>query len=170
LNFSQSFYAAALVLILLGLAAYFIWRQRQILEHLRLQTDLPEADRRYLRNQARRRLVGSALMILVALLMAGSFLSGLEDRAKELADQADAQRAREQVVHLNPDQKRLAQLWGYYWIGILLLVLGILILAAWDVWAIRRYALRHRRQIQADRREMIEEQIAIYRSQRNGHT
>lgn len=160
--YSQSFYAAALVLVLLGLAGYFGWRQRQVLQNLKLQTDLPDADRRYVRNQAWRRLASSALMVAVALLMAGSFLSGLEDQATELAARADP--------HLTPEQSRLARFWGAYWIVVLLLVLGILFLAAWDVLAIRRYGLRHRRQIQADRREMIEQQIAIYRSQRNGHT
>ena len=46
----------------------------------------------------------------------------------------------------------------------------LLFLTAYDLWAIRRYGLRHLRQIQADRQAMIEQEISIIRTQRNGHT
>ena len=49
-----------------------------------------------------------------------------------------------------------------------MVLLGIIILAAFDILAIRRYGLRQYRQIQADRREMIQEEVARIRGQRNG--
>jgi hypothetical protein len=56
-----------------------------------------------------------------------------------------------------------------YWSAVLLLVLAIVFLAAFDFWAIARFGLRHHRQIQADRRTMLENHAARHRSQRNGH-
>ena len=43
------------------------------------------------------------------------------------------------------------------------------LLAAVDIWMIRRYHRRSLQQINSDRREMLEEQVALLRSRRNGH-
>jgi hypothetical protein len=52
---------------------------------------------------------------------------------------------------------------------VLILLMSIIFLAAIDFFAIRRFGLRHYRQIQADRRAMIEGELTRIRSQRNGH-
>jgi hypothetical protein len=41
--------------------------------------------------------------------------------------------------------------------------------ALMDIWAVRRFGLRQTRQLQADRRAMLERQIALMRTERNGH-
>ena len=50
----------------------------------------------------------------------------------------------------------------------LLLVFAMILLAAFDFWAIARFGIRHHRQIQEDRRAMLESHAARLRSQRNG--
>ena len=67
-----------------------------------------------------------------------------------------------------PEEKDFLHLWGGLWIAILLLLMAIIFLAAWDLWAIRLYSVREHRKIQADRRAMIERQAARMRRQRNG--
>ena len=52
---------------------------------------------------------------------------------------------------------------------VLILLMASLFLAAWDIWAIRRFGRRHLSQIDADRRAMVQEQVTILRSRRNGH-
>jgi hypothetical protein len=47
--------------------------------------------------------------------------------------------------------------------------LAIIILAALDFFAIRRFGQRQYRKIQAERRAMIEGELTRLRSQRNGH-
>jgi LPS O-antigen subunit length determinant protein (WzzB/FepE family) len=68
-----------------------------------------------------------------------------------------------------PSSSGFFHLWSSFWILTLLVLLGVIVLAGLDLIAIRRYGQRHLRQIQADRRAMIEQQIARVRSQRNGH-
>ena len=67
-----------------------------------------------------------------------------------------------------PDQKSTAWRLGGYVITLLLVLMAILIVAAVDLLATRSYVIRQFRQIQADRRAMIEHQAARLRHQRNG--
>jgi hypothetical protein len=158
---------AALVVMLLGLAVYFAWRQRQTLKSLHTQPNLSAEERRYLRNQAWRRLVCAGLMVVFAGLLAGWFF--LEPPVRRLANQGEAAKAADQERPLNPDEKRLVHQFTFYWIGALLVLMALLALAAMDLWAIGRFGLRQQRQIQADCRAMLESHAARLRSQRNGH-
>jgi hypothetical protein len=45
----------------------------------------------------------------------------------------------------------------------------IVLLAALDLWGIRRYARRHLRHLQQEHRAQLEEDLASFRSKRNGH-
>ena len=69
----QSIFASVLVAVLLGLAGYFGRRQLQALRGLRSAEEMPPEDRRYVRNQAWRRLAGSALMVVIAGFFVGAF-------------------------------------------------------------------------------------------------
>jgi hypothetical protein len=130
---------------LLGVAGLFAWRQKRALVALREQDIQTAADRRYHRNQSRRRIAYCVLMTLCAVMIAGWFV--FEDELRRSAE------------------------WSVlYWIAVLLLVLAILLLAAFDFWAIARYGLRHHHQIQADRQAMLEVQAARLRQQRNGRS
>ena len=84
---TSPFVAGLLVAVLLGLAAYFAWRQVHALRSLPGIPNLSDEDRRYVRGQAWRRLACSVLMAVLAVLLSASFLFGLEDRATLLGDQ-----------------------------------------------------------------------------------
>ncbi len=96
-------------------------------------------------------------------LLAGHFV--LEDPARNLIENRQLGEKRE----FNPEEQQFVKLYSTYWLITLLVLLAIIILAGIDFFAIRRYGQRHYRQIQADRRTMIENQLARLRSQRNGH-
>ncbi len=160
--------AGLLVCLLLGLAGYFAWQQRLAFRTLREQHDLSAQDRRYIRWQAWRRLVCSGLMVVLAGLLAGWFALGLGDATRELGEQSHAQRVPGEPPVLTRDQQRFVNLVSLYVIVILLVLLSILGIAGFDLWAIRRFGIRHQRKIQEDRRAMIEHQVARMRSQRNG--
>lgn len=163
----QVFFTVLLVAVLLGLAGYYAWRQRQTLRRLRENDDLPADERRWLHNQARRRLVGSVLMVIFAGLLVGSFL--IEGRAQELANRTDAARERNEEIVLDDDDRRFRNIWAIYWIVLLVGVLAMLGLAAYDFWATRNYGLKNYLRIQTDRRAMIAREIAMRRRDRNGH-
>jgi hypothetical protein len=165
----QIIFGTVLIVLLLGVAGFFAWRQGQTLRDLRTREDLSPEDRRYTRNQAWRRLFCSFLMVVFAVLFAGSFF--LEEPAQVLADQREAARDRGDDLPFNPEQARFAEFYRNYWIIMLLVLLAIIILAALDFFAIQRYGRRHYRQIQAERRALIQDfnnELARMRSQRNG--
>jgi uncharacterized membrane protein YfcA len=156
----------ALIAVLVGLAGYYAWRQVQALRGLRRAGDLPREDRAYVRNQAWRRLACSAVMVVFAGLLAGSFF--FEAHAQGIVDQGEAAAAHNEKPDLDPGQKHFFRFYTLYWVAALLLLLGMMGLALYDILAIRRFGQRHFRQIQADRRAMIERQAARLRARRYG--
>lgn len=165
----EQVYAFILVAVLLGLAAFFARRQLQLLQSLKQEVDLSSEDRRYHHRQAWRRLTCCLLMTIFALMLAGSYVMGWNRQADELGEQANAARAVDAAAKLEGPQKEFVNFFSVYWIIATLVLLGMVFLAALDIFAIRRFGLRHYRQIQSDRREMIEREVAQLRSQRNGH-
>jgi hypothetical protein len=163
---NQILFTSLIIAVLLGLAGFSIWRQRQAWQSLKRE-DLSAEDRGYIRGQVFRRLTCAGLMVLLAGLLALSFI--LEEPADLLVAQGKAAHARGEPKPPDPEQQRFLNLYSGFWISALLVLLGIIVLAGLDLLAIRRYGWRQLRQIQADRRAMLEEHIARARSQRNGH-
>jgi hypothetical protein len=164
---TQIIFAAVLIAVLIGLAAYYALRQVQALRGLRQEENLPPEDRRYVRNQAWRRLACSGLMVVFAGLLAGSFF--IEPIAQEMIDRGDAARAENaEGPVLGPEEKPFVRFFTAYWISALLVLLGMVVLALWDLLAIRSFGARHFRKLQADRRAMIERQAARLRREGNG--
>jgi hypothetical protein len=164
---NQIVFTSFLIVLLLGLACFTAWRQWQTPQALSGQIEPSPEDQLFVRRQVRRRLWCAGLMLLLAGLLALSFV--LEGPANQLVAQGEAARIlRGEPQPLDAEQERFLQLWSGFWIVTLLVLLGIIILAGLDLFAIRRYGYRHLRQIQADRRAMIEGQIVRVRSQRNG--
>ena len=163
----QIFFGASLVVVLVAMACYFAWRQIQALRTLRRPNELSPADRSYVLYQAWRRLACSVLMLVLAVLLATSFF--LEGPAETLAAQGEAARERGVAPKLDPSQVQFLDLYRNYWIIVLLVLLAIIVLAAWDYLAIWRFGQQQYRQLQRDRRTMIENELARLRSQRNGH-
>ncbi len=161
--------AALIVVVLVIMAGYFAWRQWQTLRGELADPELAVEDRLYVKFQAWRRLVGCGLMLLLAGLLAGAYVFDFEARAKALANRGQAPASLEAAVQRGVAQQRFINVFSFYWIVTVLVLLSIVGLAAYDIWAIRRFGVRHLRKIQSDRRAMIEEQVAILRSQRNGH-
>lgn len=163
----ELFYAILIVVVLFGVAAFFGVRQVKLLQALPRAADLSAEDRRYHRSQAWRRLVCCALMVMFAVMLAGWYGFGLNQRAEEM--RAEGKASVEGGAVLTPEQQRAINLFSIYWMIATLTVLAMICLALVDLWAIRRFGLRHIRQIQSDRRAMIEQEMANLRSQRNGH-
>jgi hypothetical protein len=153
------------VVVTVGLAVLFGRQQVRTLRGLPGVADLPAEDRVYLRNQAWRRLAGCALLVGVAVMLSVWFLTGQHDRIDRIGDEIQARRAAGEV-HLTSDQERAKQFFAYYWIAVLLQLLAVIVLAALDVSAIRRYAARHSRLIREGRREMLQRELAALRRER----
>jgi hypothetical protein len=186
-----------LVVLLLAWAGYSGWRQVQTLRALPAAENLPPDDLRYLRSQAWLRLTSSGLMVALATLLALSFF--VEKPAQALIDENNARREQQSKAYATiilqnqpiaaaacssyflalpergeeaedtPEHRRFVKFYGAYWISVLLLLLGMVGIALYDMLAIRRFGQRHYRKIQEDRRAMIARQVARMRRDRNGH-
>jgi hypothetical protein len=154
------------VAALLFLSAFYSWRQVGSLRLLTQSPFLPPEERRFRRNQAWRRLAGCGVMLVLALLLAGT-LFYLEGPVQGVADERGAAHGAGQDPDFTPEKRHLVQLWGYSWLAILFLLAVLLFVAGFEFWAIRRYSLREYRKIQADRNAMIARQAARLRQERN---
>jgi hypothetical protein len=165
----------ALVAALVAVAAYYAWRQLQWLRQPRGPDEAETPEGQYRRAQARRRLVGSGLMLLLAAQLAGALLF-LEEPARRQADRADARAAEREAGGAPPqpsaEERSFAGLYGAYIVVFLLTLLAVVLLAFVDLWATRRFAVQAYRQIQTERRDMIDREVARLRQERrerNGH-
>jgi hypothetical protein len=144
---------AVLALILVFVGVYFAVGQLRVLRRLRGQLDLPREETNYLRAQARRRMVSSVLLLVLALLLAG-YLIFLGERVTRLERD-------------NPADRDFLQFFSGYSIAFLGILLTVLVLAGIDFWTIRRYGRQQYRRLQEDRRAMIERQIIRLRQERD---
>ncbi len=166
MGITQTIFGVSLVVMLLFLGGYYAWRQVRNLRALKVLELAAPDDRRDARRQAWRRLINSGFMLLFAGLLVGSFF--LESRAQELAEFANAARAQGEEPVFDEEQRAFGQLYRGYWLVSMLVFFAIVVLAAVDVWAIRRTGNRLRRQLQEERRAMIEEQLARLRGKERG--
>jgi len=163
----QFVFGILIVVATAALGGYYAWQQWQSLRRLRAEDMTPDDDRRFLRNQAWRRLAGAVLLLLVAGLFVGMFF--LEEPILKIERQGDDARAHGESPKPEQSQKEFVRLYVGYWIVLLLLVLGIIAIAGYELFAIRRYSVEHMRRIQDERRAMIASETARLRRERNGH-
>jgi ABC-type Fe3+ transport system permease subunit len=152
-------FAVLLVILLLGLGGYFGWRQIKTLRSLKRENSYSPAERLYLNRQARRRLAGSVLLVVFALLVTGFYLFDIGPPPVA----ADGQEAPTPA-----ERKQLIWLFTSYWIAALIIFLAIICLALIDLLATRRFTLRQLRQLHDQHQALIDEQAARYRNRRNG--
>ena len=146
----------ALACVLVFVAVFFGMRQRRTLALLRLDEEMSDTERGYLTRQVRRRLICSALLLVFAGLLIGWLFM------------------REQITELLPapgdpiteEAKDRLRFITYYWIGALLVLLAILMLASWDFLATARYGFARQKQLEQERRAMMEMEAANLRRRR----
>jgi hypothetical protein len=166
MHFSELIYVILMVVLLVGMAGYVGWRQWQTLRRLPQQS-LSRDEYRYYRTLALRRLVGSVLMVVLAGLLVGSYWLGQERQAQEMSQRNQGE-GEPTDAPLNEAEKQFLTQYSTFWIVFGLVLLSLVALAFMDFWTIHRFARRHIRQLQADRRAMIAREVAEYRRQRNG--
>jgi uncharacterized membrane protein YjgN (DUF898 family) len=163
----QLVFGIVIVIVTAGLGVYYAWRQVQTLRRLRADRAMADDERHFQRSQAWRRLAGAVLMLVFAGLFVGMFF--LEEPIMQIVQQGEENHARGETSQLNSSQKDLVREYFGYWIVLLLLVLGFIAIAGYEIFAIRRYSVRQMRRIQDERRAMIASETARLRRERNGH-
>jgi len=147
----------AVVLVVLGTGGGS--RQLRTLRRVQSEPYLPEVDRAYFRGQGRRRLVASGLLVVIGLMIAFYYLSGMDARMDELG-------ARQKELPPAEEDKRFARLVGIYWIVVILLLGGTVSVAMIDFWATRVYWMARYREIKSDHDTKLQRDLAVYRQQK----
>jgi hypothetical protein len=155
--------AGVIVAVLLGLAGFTGWRQVRLLRRLRDAGGLDQHERRFYRSQARRRLLVAGLLVVLAGLFAGSFLSGMERRADAFGDRPAAEGAPREV---QPGEREFARFYAAYWASILLILFVVMMVATVDFWAIHRFGNRQMRNLRVARQAMLDQELARLRAER----
>jgi hypothetical protein len=163
----QIIFGALIVVATAALGGYYAFRQWQTLQRLRADAAMDDDERQFQRNQAWRRLAGSVLLLLLAAMFVGVFF--LEGPAADLVQVGEENVAQDQQRPLNDSEKTFLRIYWGYVIVLLLLVLGLIGIAGYELYAIRRYSVHHMRRIQDERRAMIARETARLRRERNGH-
>ena len=112
-------YTLAAGLVVFGLLT--AWFQLRGQAALRARTHVPSDELAYLRGRYRRRLLTGVLLVVIGLLIAGAFLSGLEPQIDALIASGEAADP-ETKPELTPEQKTLLKVWGGYWTVVAVLV------------------------------------------------
>lgn len=152
----------AAILLALGVGAGY--RQVFTLRRVRDQQFMAGEDRVYFRRQAIRRLVISALLLIVCGMMFAYYLLGMDARMDAIPERnpggepPDDPQARA--------DKQFTRFVGIYWIA-LMLVLGLAVLVAvLDFWATRKYWMARYKEIKADHEAKLQRDLAVYRQQK----
>jgi hypothetical protein len=149
-NPSELAFGLVAVTVLVGLAAYVSWRQVQTLRHLRSHAEMPPEDQLYHRGQARLRLTLSALMLVLAGLLVGSYFF------------------EEPLQQLQKGDRDFAFVFIGYWVLILLVLAAMLVLVVMDMRAIARFGVRQRRRLRDDFNATLANEVMLLRGRRNG--
>ncbi|MBM4072005.1 MAG: hypothetical protein FJ271_24230 [Planctomycetes bacterium] len=153
-----------LAAVLVGLALFFARAQFKTLASLRRQSGLAVDDRLYLRKQAIRRLLCCFLMVVFASMLAGWFF--LEERLSRPLNEEELElraKARPQELVHHRGKEQTLRVITVYWAAALIVLFAMLLLAAIDLMATARFGFRHYRQLEAEKKSIIEDEVARWR-------
>lgn len=148
------------------LAAFALgYRQLRVRAWLKAnEVALSPEDLSYHRWSIGRRLAGCVLLVLLAAMIAGIYWFDIANRLQELNTLGDQIKGTGQK--LNAEQEAFVYSSLRYVTSLLLVLMLIFFLAAWDIMAIRRFGIRHRHRIREDRRAMLERQLPLLYAER----
>ena len=153
--------AIVLAVVLVGIAVVSLRSQLRTWQRLRTES-LASDDRRYLRGIAQRRTLNAVLLLSLAGMLGGAFVSGGQEELNRIIQlkQDDPQ-----AKH-TPEDEEFVRWWAIYWMTVLFLLFFIVTIAIVDYAAISRYGRRELRRIQREQRDLLERDLAVYKQQK----
>jgi hypothetical protein len=139
-------------------------RQRRALRALADESFVPPEDVAFRRKMANRRTVTSGLLVLIGALIAGYYLSGMDARMDAIAERPKGDDG--QPVPPTEDEKAFAKTVGFYWIGVMALVFGVMCAAVVDFYATRKYWMARYKEMKSDHDTKLQRDLAVYRQQK----
>jgi hypothetical protein len=153
--------AFCLSALLAGIAVVSLRYQARNWRRLRTES-LASDDRRYLRGVARRRTVNAVLLLMLAGMLAGAYLSGGQQELNRIAGLQQQDPPGERT----PEDDRFVKSWAVYWIVFLVLLFFVIVIAGADYTATSLYARQQFKRIRNEQRTLLERDLAVYRQQK----
>jgi cell division protein FtsB len=153
----EAYFGPALVVLLLGLSGWLVWRQWLLAQWLRTQEQMRPEERAHFRGRILRRLMGVVLLLVLAVQLGGLFgrnILGDLDRLVEKGPVAKAEGKK-----LTAEEEAFVRFAMTYVGGMALVLFALLGVALWDVLSIRRWGTMHMRRLRADRQALMERQF-----------
>jgi hypothetical protein len=135
----------------------------QIRNWQRLRTEtLASDDRRYLRGVCQRRTLNAILMLALAAMLAGAYLSGGQQELNRIA----MLKHQDPPADRTPEDDEFVKSWIIYWIIVLGLLFFVLVIAMADYVAIGLYGRQQLQRIKHEQRDLLERDLAMIRQQK----
>jgi hypothetical protein len=143
-------------------------RQRKALRALAEEPFLADVDRRYRRGQARRRMLTSAVIVVIGGMIGGHYLSGLDARMDAIAarEKAAPRPAEGEPDPQGEEDRQFTKFVAGYWIGIMGLVFVAVCLAVVDFWYTRRYWMARYKELKTDHETKLQRDLAVFRQKK----
>lgn len=116
-------------------------------------------DRTYLRSQCRRRILTSSLLLVLAGLLAGAYLSGGQQKFEALGELSQ----QDPPGTPTDEDREFVKLWSVYWIITLGVLFLVVLTAVIDYVAVAVYGRSQLRRIQHEQRDLLDRDLAMYR-------
>jgi drug/metabolite transporter (DMT)-like permease len=153
--------AFCLSALLAGIAVVSLRYQLRTGRRLRTES-LASDDRRYLRGVCQRRTVNGVLLLVLAGMLAGAYLSGGQQELNRIAGLPFQDPPGERT----PEDDEFVKSWAIYWIVVLAVLFFVIVIAVADYTATSLYARQQFRRIRNEQRTLLERDLAVYRQQK----
>ena len=158
----------AVPLVVLGAVSTY-WQIRGM-KSLAARSHVPQDEFDYLRKRHRRRLVNGIILTVIGGMIAGAYLSGMEQRAdqgraafaKHVAEEGEDGKPPPPT----PEEKQFFRFWSTYWIVVLILAFVLIMSASSDAWATRKYGMKIYREMRDEHRARLARDLAVFRQQK----
>ena len=149
--------AAAFFLSFVLAAIALVSLRFQVRNWRRLRNEsLASDDRRYLRGQSQRRTINAVLLLILAGMLAGAYLSGGQQELNRIAG----------LDERTAEEKEFTKSWAVYWIVFLVLLFFVIVVAVADSTATSLYGRQQLRRIRQEQRTLLERDLAVIRQQK----
>ena len=119
---------------------------------------MADEDRRYFRSQARGACARVGVLIVIGVMIAIHFVSGMDERMDKIEKRDDGPQAEEDM--------EFTKLVGMYWIAVILLLGLVVCVAVIDFIATRKYWMARYKEIKADHEAKLQRDLAVFRQQK----
>lgn len=147
--------------VLAGIALVSLRYQMRTFRRLRTES-LASDDRRYLRGVFQRRTLNAVLMLALAGMLAGAYLSGGQQEFNRIANLKQQDPPGEHT----PEDTDFVKSWVVYWMIVLGLLFFVLAIAMADYIAVGLYGRQQLRRIRHEQNDLLERDLAVYRQQK----